>query len=56
MPGQTNAHQFHMKGPDNEVKLFVGGLAFITQEEDMINYFKDFGLVVGAIVMRDRAT
>jgi RNA recognition motif-containing protein len=45
-----------MKGPDNEVKLFVGGLAFVTQEEDLINYFKDFGLVVGAIVMRDRAT
>jgi RNA recognition motif-containing protein len=34
--------------------LFVGGLAFQTQESDLINYFKEFGVVADAIVMRDK--
>lgn len=38
--GAAHRAQFHQKGPDNEIKLFVGGLAFQTQESDLIQYFK----------------
>ena len=56
-PGSAaHAAAFHAKGPDYEIKLFVGGLAFQTEEADLIQYFKGFGIVADAIVMRDRAT
>jgi RNA-binding protein Musashi len=56
-PGSAaHAAAFHAKGPDYEIKLFVGGLAFQTEEADLIQYFKQFGIVADAIVMRDRAT
>ena len=55
IPGsQAHVYNFNLKGPDHEIKLFVGGLAFQTQECDLIDYFKQFGIVVDAIVMRDR--
>lgn len=57
VPGSAaHAHAFQVKGPDNEVKLFVGGLAFQTIESDLVHYFKQFGTVLDAIVMRDRQT
>jgi len=52
----AHAQAFHRKGPENEIKLFVGGLAFKTQEHDMKTYFQQFGIVVDTIVMRERAT
>jgi len=56
-PGSAaHAAAFHAKGPDYEIKLFVGGLAFQTEEADLIEYFKTFGIVADAIVMRDRVT
>ena len=56
-PGSAaHAKAFHNKGPDNEIKFFVGGLAFQTQEHDLIKYFGTFGQVVDAIVMRERQT
>lgn len=55
IPGsQAHVYNFNLKGPDNEIKLFVGGLAYQTQEYDLIDYFKKYGTVVDAIVMRDR--
>lgn len=55
IPGsQAHVYNFNLKGPDHEIKLFVGGLAYQTQECDLIDYFKQFGIVVDAIVMRDR--
>lgn len=57
IPGSAaHAAAFHAKGPDYEIKLFVGGLAFQTQESDLIEYFKQFGIVADAIVMRDKHT
>ena len=57
IPGSA-AHvaAFHDKGPDNEIKLFVGGLAFQTAEPDLFTYFRNFGFVVDTIVMRERDT
>ena len=52
----SHMHKFKMNGPDNEIKLFVGGLAYHTQEHDLIKYFKDHGTVIDAIVMRDVST
>jgi RNA recognition motif-containing protein len=55
IPGsQQHVHAFNAKGPDYEIKLFVGGLAYQTQESDLIDYFKKYGIVADAIVMRDR--
>lgn len=57
VPGSAqHAAAFHAKGPDYQIKIFVGGLAFQTQEADLIEYFKKFGRVDDAIVMRDKQT
>jgi RNA recognition motif-containing protein len=34
----------------------VGGLAFTTEESDLMNHFQTFGKVDNAIVMRDKIT
>ena len=42
-PGSAaHAQAFQVRGPENELKLFVGGLAFITQGKyfDIIIYFR----------------
>ena len=52
----SSAASFHQPAAKNEIKLFVGGLAFPTTEEHLHNYFSTIGKVVNTIVMRDRAT
>src|SRR5450830_1069320 len=52
----SSAAQFHQPAEKNQIKLFVGGLAFSTTEQDLMNYFQTFGKVENTIVMRDRAT
>ncbi|KAI3434176.1 uncharacterized protein J3R85_006825 [Psidium guajava] len=37
-------------------KLFVGGISWDTNEERLRDYFQNFGEVVEAVIMRDRAT
>lgn len=51
-----SAASFHLPGPKNEMKLFVGGLQFQTTENDLFTYFSQFGQVGDAIVMRDKQT
>lgn len=52
----NNPASFHQPAEKNEIKLFVGGLAFPTVETDIVMYFSKFGKVQDAIVMRDRVT
>jgi hypothetical protein len=52
----SSAASFHQPAAKNEIKLFVGGLAFPTSEEHLHQYFSQFGKVANTIVMRDRAT
>jgi len=52
----SSAAQFHQPAEKNQIKLFVGGLAFSTTEQDLMNYFQTFGKVENTIVMRDRTT
>lgn len=54
--GMSAQAQFHQPAAVNQIKLFVGGLAFQTNEQDMSAYFNEFGMVENAIVMRDKAT
>lgn len=54
--GHGSAASFHQPAEKNQVKLFVGGLAFSTSEQHLQNYFQKFGKVENTIVMRDRAT
>ena len=51
-----SAASFHAPAEKNQVKLFVGGLAFPTQESDLVNHFQAYGKVDNAIVMRDKIT
>ncbi|MCO5572111.1 hypothetical protein L7F22_025862 [Adiantum nelumboides] len=37
-------------------KLFIGGISWETTEEKLKNYFKAYGEVVEAVIMKDRAT
>lgn len=37
-------------------KLFVGGISWDTNEDRLRDYFQNFGEVVEAVIMRDRAT
>ncbi|KAF2288842.1 hypothetical protein GH714_016756 [Hevea brasiliensis] len=37
-------------------KLFIGGLSWDTNEDQLREYFQAFGEVVGAVIMKDRAT
>ena len=52
----SSAAQFHQPAEKNQIKLFVGGLAFSTGESELLNYFQTFGNVENTIVMRDKAT
>ena len=51
-----SAASFHQPTEKNQVKLFVGGLAFSTSEPHLLNYFQKFGKVENAIVMREKVT
>jgi RNA recognition motif-containing protein len=48
--------QFHQPAEKNQIKLFVGGLAFQTTEGELAQFFTSFGKVENTIVMRDKAT
>lgn len=48
--------QFHQPAEKNQIKLFVGGLAFQTTEGELAQFFTGFGKVENTIVMRDKAT
>lgn len=37
-------------------KLFIGGISWDTDEERLKDYFRKYGEVVEAVIMRDRAT
>lgn len=37
-------------------KIFIGGISWDTDEEQLKEYFKKYGEVVEAVIMRDRAT
>lgn len=37
-------------------KLFIGGISWDTDEERLRDYFSNYGDVVEAVIMRDRAT
>ncbi|KAK4779019.1 hypothetical protein SAY86_006547 [Trapa natans] len=37
-------------------KLFIGGISWDTDEERLKKYFGNYGDVVEAVIMRDRAT
>ena len=52
--GGGNLASFHQPAQKNEIKLFVGGLAFATVETDIVMYFSKFGKVEDAIVMRNK--
>jgi RNA recognition motif-containing protein len=52
----ASAASFHQPAEKNQIKLFVGGLAFPTHENDLNKYFSKFGRVDNAIVMRDKET
>ena len=56
MQNSGSAASFHQPAEKNQIKLFVGGLAFPTTESDLIDYFSKFGKCVNSIVMRDRVT
>ena len=51
-----SAASFHQPTEKNQVKLFVGGLAFSTSEQHLQNYFQNFGKVENTIVMREKLT
>ena len=51
-----SAASFHQPAEKNQIKLFVGGLAFHTHENDLNKYFSVFGRVDNTIVMRDKET
>lgn len=52
----SSAAQFQLPTEKHQVKLFVGGLAFPTTENDMGDYFGELGKVENTIVMRDKIT
>lgn len=52
----STAAQFHQPAEKNQIKLFVGGLAFSTTEQNLMSYFQEFGKVENTIVMRDKVT
>lgn len=37
-------------------KLFIGGISWDTNEDRLREYFKSFGEVVEAVIMKDRTT
>ena len=54
--GHGSAASFHQPTEKNQVKLFVGGLAFSTSEDHLLSYFQSFGKVENTIVMREKLT
>jgi RNA recognition motif-containing protein len=54
--GHGSAASFHQPTEKNQVKLFVGGLAFSTSENHLLSYFQNFGKVENTIVMREKLT
>ena len=54
--GHGSAASFHQPTEKNQVKLFVGGLAFLTSEQHLQSYFQKFGKVENTIVMREKLT
>jgi RNA recognition motif-containing protein len=52
----TSASSFHKPTEKNQIKLFVGGLPFATEEQDLFDYFGSYGKVEKYVVMRDRVT
>lgn len=54
--GHGSAASFHQPTEKNQVKLFVGGLAFSTSENHLLSYFQSFGKVENTIVMREKLT
>lgn len=57
LPNVMSVHaQFHQPAEKNQIKLFVGGLAFQTAEHELMGFFSQFGKVVNTIVMRDKTT
>ena len=57
LPNVMSAHaQFHQPAEKNQIKLFVGGLAFQTAEHELMGFFSQFGKVINTIVMRDKTT
>ncbi|XP_038694175.1 RNA-binding protein 24-A-like isoform X2 [Tripterygium wilfordii] len=51
--GGGGGHQF---GDTTYTKVFVGGLAWETEKETMKNYFEQFGEILEAVVITDKAT
>ena len=43
-------------GDTTYTKVFVGGLAWETQKDTMKNYFEQFGDILEAVVITDKAT
>lgn len=43
-------------GDTTYTKVFVGGLAWETQKETMEKYFEQFGEILEAVVITDKAT
>lgn len=43
-------------GDTTYTKVFVGGLAWETQKETMKKYFEQFGEILEAVVITDKAT
>ncbi|XP_031122881.1 RNA-binding protein 24-B-like isoform X2 [Ipomoea triloba] len=53
MSNNMNGQQF---GDTTYTKVFVGGLAWETQKETMEKYFEQFGEILEAVVISDKAT
>lgn len=52
-PSSSHASQF---GDTTYTKIFVGGLAWETQRDTMRKYFEQFGEILEAVIITDRAT
>jgi len=53
-PRETNKEESDV--PEQQRKLFIGGLNFDTTNEDFRHYFSKFGDVTDSIIMTDKAT
>ncbi|KAL6497683.1 hypothetical protein OROHE_027063 [Orobanche hederae] len=54
-PASITAGQYGV-GDTTYTKVFVGGLAWETQKDTMKNYFQQFGEILEAVVITDKAT
>lgn len=48
--------ELHRRMEPDLGKIFIGGISWDTDEEQLKEYFKKYGEVVEAVIMRDRAT